>query len=572
MNKKLLSISLLSLFTIGVSSCSIGVIDQVVDTTNAITTTNISDFPSHDHDFIHHEKQEPTCTEIGNREYWECSTCSSWFWNPDGQSEILDKDTVKLLPLGHDIEHHTAIDVTCTTNGVGEYWCCTRCNTYFSDAKCNNEITDKSSLITEATGHKLVHHPKVEATCTEDGNREYWSCETCSDWFWLPDGQLTILDKTTVVLEATGHKVSSTWSKDNTHHWHDCSQCDELLDKAEHTWDNGVITTDPTCLDIGIKTYTCTVCGQTKTEEVAALGHDPSSTWSKDETHHWYDCSQCTDKLDKAEHAWNNGVVTKEPTLEESGIKLFTCTVCGQTKEEVIDKTEITYLLSNDSTYYIVAGVKTSATKLDLVIPEEHNGLPVKEIGSKAFERMENLVSVSIPNSVTSIGDSAFASCTSLTSITIPDNVTSIECLTFYNCFSLTSIIIPDSVTSIEEQAFYWCTSLTTVTIGNGVTSIGYCAFDGCASLSSVTIGNGVISIGWDAFKGCTSLTSVTIGKEVKSIERGAFTNCSSLTSVTFENTEGWSTEDGTQLNLSDPATNAILLTKTYSSNYWSRS
>lgn len=549
MNKKLLSISLLSFMSIGVASCSIGTIDQVVDTTNAITTTNISGFPSHDHDFIHHEKQEPTCTEIGNREYWECSKCSLWSWNPDGQSEILDKDTVKLLPLGHDIEHHTAIDVTCTTNGVGEYWNCSNCDKYFSDAEGKNEITDKSSLITEATGHKLVHHPKVEATCTEDGNREYWSCENCSDWFWLPDGQLTILDKTTVVLEATGHKASSTWSKDNTHHWHDCSQCDELLDKSEHTWDNGVITTNPTCLDTGIKTYTCTACGQAKIEEVAALGHDPSSTWSKDETHHWHDCSQCTDKLDKAEHAWNNGVVTKEPTLEEAGTKLFTCTVCGQTKEEVINKTEITYLLSGDSTYYMVAGVKTSATKLDLVIPEEHNGLPVKEIGGKAFENMRNLVSVSIPDSVTSIGDNAFTGCSSLSSVAIGNGVTSIGFEAFFACSSLSSIVILDSVTSIGGEAFSNCSSLTSVTIGDSVTSIGWGAFSSCSSLISVTIGDGVTSIG-----------------------SYAFYSCSSLTSVTFENTEGWSTKDGTPLNLSEPATNAILLSKTYSTTYWSRS
>lgn len=62
----------------------------------------------------------------------------------------------------------------------------------------------------------------------------------------------------------------TVWTKNETYHWHKCadSNCDKVADKAEHTWNAGEITTPATSSEKGIKTFTCTVCGQTKTEEV----------------------------------------------------------------------------------------------------------------------------------------------------------------------------------------------------------------------------------------------------------------------------------------------------------------
>ena len=77
-----------------------------------------------------------------------------------------------------------------------------------------------------------------------------------------------------------------------------------------HTWDEGKITTQPTDTTDGIKTYTCTVCKETKTEIV------PRSS-----------VSVC-------EHVWNDGVVTTQPTQTAEGVKTYTCTKCGETKTE----------------------------------------------------------------------------------------------------------------------------------------------------------------------------------------------------------------------------------------------
>ena len=200
----------------------------------------------------------------------------------------------------------------------------------------------------------------------------------------------------------------------------------------------------------------------------------------------------------------------------------------------------------------------------------------VVSIDNSAFYK-SNIVSITIPDSVTSIEWRAFSNCSSLTSITIPDSVTSIRGDAFDGCDSLpvennlryadrylvgpvdkslstytikegtkwigenafksysglTSITIPNSVTSIGDNAFSNCSSLTSITISNSVTSIGEYTFNGCSSLTSITIPNSITSIGRNAFSYCSSLTSITISNSVTSIGMSAFSYCSNLNEIT---------------------------------------
>jgi hypothetical protein len=172
---------------------------------------------------------------------------------------------------------------------------------------------------------------------------------------------------------------------------------------------------------------------------------------------------------------------------------------------------------------------KGCETLVSIIIPNS-----VTSIGDSAFYFCTSLTSITIPSSVTSIGDYAFEGCTRLTSITIPNSVTSIGYSAFSGCTRLTSITIPSSVTRIEDYAFEGCTRLTSITIPDSVTSIGNSAFLGCTSLTSIAIPDSVTSIGRNTFQRCTSLTSVTIPSSVTIIEDVAFYNCTSLTSVTF--------------------------------------
>jgi hypothetical protein len=132
--------------------------------------------------------------------------------------------------------------------------------------------------------------------------------------------------------------------------------------------------------------------------------------------------------------------------------------------------------------------------KVEVRIPPRIQNLPVTSVGKNAFRKMD-IVSVTIPNSVTSIDVGAFRGCSSLTDVTIPNSVTSIGDRAFNGCKSLTNITIPNKVTSIGLGAFGFCTSLASITIPDSVTTIRGSSFAVCTSLASVTF-RGTIASG----------------------------------------------------------------------------
>ena len=203
--------------------------------------------------------------------------------------------------------------------------------------------------------------------------------------------------------------------------------------------------------------------------------------------------------------------------------------------ESSADDSGLSFLYYPDGA--IVAGT-TYNMPADLVIPSSVTvnevEYPVVGIRNSAFQYCTNLISVTIPDSVTSIGDGAFYGCTNLISVSMSDNVTSVGKNAFYQCSSLTSIAIPNGVTSIGDSTFWGCTNLTSVTIPDSVSLIGDGAFYQCSSLTSISISNRLFSIGKNAFYRCSSLTSVAIPNGVMSIGDGAFDQCSSLTSFTI--------------------------------------
>lgn len=95
--------------------------------------------------------------------------------------------------------------------------------------------------------HNLEHVEAAPATCTEDGNIEYWHCTICGKYFSDANGSHEITEASTVV-PATGHTYSAEWSYDATYHWHaaTCGHENEVSDRAEHTFNADNV---------------CTVCG-----------------------------------------------------------------------------------------------------------------------------------------------------------------------------------------------------------------------------------------------------------------------------------------------------------------------
>lgn len=103
------------------------------------------------------------------------------------------------------------------------------------------------------------------------------------------------------------------------------------------------------------------------------------------------------------------------------------------------------------------------------------------------FYNCEDMISVAIPNGVTSIGKWAFYSCDNLMSVTIPNSVLSIRESAFEECIRLSSIITSNSIMSIEDRAFRNCVSFNHIIIDESVVSIGISAFAYCYS-SSITV------------------------------------------------------------------------------------
>ncbi len=265
-----------------------------------------------------------TCTEDGEKTF----TCSR-----DGATK-----TEVIPAVGHKWDDGTVTTpATCEASGVKTYKC------------LNDGCTETKTEEIAALGHNYDDGVVTKAaTCTEDGVKTF----TCQN-----DKSHTY----TEVIPATGHD-----------------------------YDDGVVTTKPTYTENGVKTFTCHNCGDTYTESIPALGYTYNETvvaptctedgytmheCVEDATKSFKDnivpalgheykevttpatckdagsvdkvCERCNDKQHvrdipvNEEHQWDEGVITKEPTATEPGIKTYTCTVCNKTKTESIAKVHV---------------------------------------------------------------------------------------------------------------------------------------------------------------------------------------------------------------------------------------
>ena len=120
-------------------------------------------------------------------------------------------------------------------------------------------------------------------------------------------------------------------------------------DICAHVWDDGVVTTPATCTEAGVKTFTCTLCGDTKTQVILATGHNwnngvvTTNATCTEAGVTTFACPNCgntkTQNIPATGHSWDAGVVTKEATCTQAGVKTFTCTNCGSTRTQNIPVT-----------------------------------------------------------------------------------------------------------------------------------------------------------------------------------------------------------------------------------------
>ncbi len=176
---------------------------------------------------------------------------------------------------------------------------------------------------------------------------------------------------------------------------------------------------------------------------------------------------------------------------------------------------EVVYSLSEDGTHYIVSGVSGNryALKnydiLSVYDDGEHGSLSVTEIASDAFNGC-SLISVTIPDTITTIGARAFAY-NYLNEITIPDSVTYIGYAAFAYSSALETVVIPESVTELAPYAFAYCQSLESAIVNANIDTLYIGTFQGIVASSD----SGVYTN--------TNLTEITLPATITSMHTMSF-------------------------------------------------
>ena len=172
--------------------------------------------------------------------------------------------------------------------------------------KSNGNVTHTRVCSRDASHTETENCSGGEATCTAKAK-----CSTCNAEY----GETNPNNHAGTLGE---------WQSDGNNHWKEYSCCGAEADRGPHDWDNGEVTTQPTCTNAGEKTFTCNECGRKKTEQIDATGHSWKQEWNSDETHHWHECVNGCDAKDAyAEHA--------------DADKNHVCDTCGKVLSECAD-------------------------------------------------------------------------------------------------------------------------------------------------------------------------------------------------------------------------------------------
>lgn len=293
-------------------------------------TETISTLP-HTHKFNNWIAEDPaSCTKEGAKAHYLC-TCGKCF--DESHEEITNLTIPKTAhewgswTNNGNASTHTRGCNNCTETQTEQHifpddWVTDREATEEAAGSKHRDCTACAYAQTE-TIPQLNHTHKyggliaeVPASCTASGTKAHYTCGGCGLHFDEEYQQISDL-----TVAATGHN-----------------------------WNGGEITTPATCMEEGVKTYTCTACGETRTESVSAKGHTEVTDEAKapactetglTEGKH---CSECNAILTAQDEIPANGhsyewQITKKPTNDETGLKKNICTVCGNIDgEEVIAK------------------------------------------------------------------------------------------------------------------------------------------------------------------------------------------------------------------------------------------
>ena len=499
--------------------------------------------------------QEATCAKTGIKTY-TCTVCKT-----------TKTEEVPATGVHKNTELRNVKEATCTEEGyTGDTYC----------KDCGSKIASgqKISKIEHSWNSGIVTTPP---TCVEHGVKTY-TCNIC---------QTTKTEE----LPATGNhqntelrntKEASCTAEGYTGdiYCKDCGvklQTGKTIAKKAHTWDAGVITTPATCTEKGVKTYTCTSCGGTKTNELPSTGHKQKEVRNKKAatcmqsgyTGDTY-CKDCGKKLSsgkaiaKLAHKWDAGVITQEATCTEAGIKTYTCTVC--------ESTRIEELPANGHGETVTKFAKEATCKMegytgDLYCKDCGELLEEGSVIAKLPHQWDaGKITKKATTTATGIRTYTCTKCGATKKETIPkivpkkatpgktvkDTATNGIYKVLADGLTVTfvrpaakraTVRIPETVkvsgitckvTEISANAFKNNAVLKTVIVGKNVKTIGVNAFYGCKNLTKVSGGAALVTICDRAFSNCAVLSGIVLPSTVKGIGKQAFYNCKKLRSITI--------------------------------------
>ena len=254
-----------------------------------------------------------SCTKEGQKAHWFCNCCGLYYLI--GDNDTVGEETTSaevIIPKSpHALEPVAEKAATCTTGGNVAYWKCSVCGAMFEDA--NGDMpTDEESVKTPANGHSY------SSEWSKDGNNHWHECTVCQekepgtekphDWKVVVKKDYAEGSKQHEVQcsecgafkneDHEGDDITTAWERDKDNHWH-VYGCGTIMNKESHTWDTGKVTKAATCTEKGVKTYTCSKCGETKTEDTQMLPHTTvkteakAATCTEDGNAEYYTCQTC---------------------------------------------------------------------------------------------------------------------------------------------------------------------------------------------------------------------------------------------------------------------------------------